>query len=199
MATLTTLTLDADGTIGANVVYDAGGGTAPPFYTHCNDDPDSSSADYLRNDNSNTSTTAWLSLTDVDADFDSMDTLQIRVDGEVPFAIGGAGTLTARIYDADNDTTNPLTAEVTILAQGVDGVRAVKNVAFASLTGTKAQWNSAHIRFTWGGGLSGGQELRLFGMDFDGTYTAAAGGGGQKKIPSMTDSLGDGTGFAFTL
>jgi len=35
MATLTQLTLAADGTIGANTVHDAG--TGAPFVGHCND------------------------------------------------------------------------------------------------------------------------------------------------------------------
>ena len=190
MATLTTLTLDANGTIGANVDKQSG----DPYYQNCNDDPDSASTDYIENDGSDTATEAWFSLTDVDADFDSMDTLQIRVHGSI---VNGAGTatLTARIYDADNDTTNPLTSEITLITTGDGSV--LKNVAFGSLTGTKAQWNSAHIRFSWSG-LFSFEKARLNGCDFDGTYTAAA-GGGQKKIPSIIHSLGDGTGFPFAL
>lgn len=192
MATLTTLTLDADGTIGANAQHD--GGTGAPFFTHCNDDPDSASADFIENDASDAATDAWFSLTDVDADFDSMDTLQIRVHGSIVNAFGTA-TLTARIYDADNNTTNPLTSEITLITTGDGSV--LKNVAFASLAGTKAQWNSAHIRFSWSG-LFQFEKARLNGCDFDGTYTAVAGGGdsGQKKTPSTMASLGDGTNFS---
>ena len=178
MATLTTLTIDANGTIGANVNKTSG----DPYYQNCNDDPDSASTDHIENDASDTATEAWFSLTDVDADFDSMDTFQIRVDGGVPFTPGGTVTLTARIYDADNDTTNPLTSEETLMTE-LDSTSVLKNVTFSSLTGTKAQWNSAHVRFSWSN-LAGFGQAEINGCDFDGTYTAAA--GGSTFIPYMT-------------
>lgn len=178
MATLTTLTIDANGTIGANVNKDTG----DPYYQNCNDDPDSASTDHIENDGSNTSTEAWFSLTDVDADFDSMDTFQIRVDGGVAFVTGGSLTLTARIYDADNDTTNPLTSEETLMTE-LDSTSVLKTVTFSSLTGTKAQWNSAHVRFSWSN-LTDARVAQINGCDFDGTYTAAA--GGSTFIPYMT-------------
>ena len=65
----------------------------------------------------------------------------------------------------------------------LDGTSVLKNVTFSSLTGTKAQWNSAHVRFSWSN-LAGFGQAEINGCDFDGTYTAAA--GGSTFIPYMT-------------
>ena len=177
MATLTQLTLDADGTIGAAIEHDAGTGT--PFYTHCNDAPDGLSSDWVGNDTSETTDTAWFSLSNVDADFSSMDTLNIDVDVDAVTAGADTCVLTARIYDANNDTTNALTAETATLGSETDTTRTQRNVSFASLTGTKAQWDSAYIRFTWTYNVvavPNNNQVRLYGCDIDGTYTATGGG-----------------------
>lgn len=175
MATLSTLTLDGDGTIGAEVVHDAG--TGSPFYTHGNDTPNGGSSDWVANDQNETSTTAWFSLSNVNSDFDSMSTLNIDVDVQAVGFSNDNCTLTARIYAADNNTTNPLTAESGNLGTQADGTRTQRNVTFSSLAGTKTQWDGAYIRFTWTyskvTGPDNGQ-LRLYGCDIDGTYSAAA-------------------------
>lgn len=176
-ATLTTLTLNADGTISGFAAHDAG--TGSPFYTHCNDDPDSSSSDWVGNDLRETSCTTWFALSNVDADFTSMTTLQVRVDVQADSFGGGGGgdtcTLTARIYDANNDTTNPLTDETSNLATEADSTRTQRNISFSGLTGTKTQWDAAYIRFTWTYTQNAGPDnasIHLHGCDFDGTYAA---------------------------
>jgi uncharacterized alpha/beta hydrolase family protein len=115
-------------------------------------------------------------LSNVDADFSSMDTLNIDVD---VLAVGFSNdtcTLTARIYDANNDTTNPLTNETGNLATQADSTRTQRNVSFAGLAGTKAQWDTAYIRFTWTYAKAAGPDnanLQLLGCDIDGTYTTS--------------------------
>jgi len=185
MATLTDLTLTGDATIGGAVQHDAG--STPPFYTHCNDDPDSSSSDWVSNNTSNTTTQAWFSLSDVDSDFSSMDTLGIRVEKEAQFVPGGAGSCTAQIYDADNDTTNPLTDRQTV-ATTADGIKNTANFSFGSLAGTKAQWDDAYIVFTWSG-LANGQTFRIYGTNITGTYTQGAGGACPVEGPYVYDNL----------
>lgn len=177
MATLTQLTLDADGTISAAIAAWDGGAV---FFSECNDVPDGGSSTYVQNDNTETSGTAWFSLSNVDADFGSMDTLNIDVDVWAETAVSNDTiTLTARIYDADNDTTNPLTAETGNLATDADTTRTQRNVSFASLAGNNTQWDAAYIRFTWTYTKTAGPDnanLRLYGLDIDGTYTPAASG-----------------------
>ena len=185
MAALTQLTLDADGTIGANVVHNAGTGT--PFVGHCNDAPDGLSSDWVANDVTETDTTAWFSLDDVDADFGSMDTLNIDVDVDAvdDGSSDDACTLTARIFDADNDISNPLTDETASLGTEADTARTQRNVSFAGLTGSKAQWDAAHIRFTWDYTKTGGPDnvqVRLYGLDIDGTYTAPSKAAGEYTV-----------------
>ena len=140
MATLTQLTLDADGTIAAEVRHD--GGTGAPFNTHCNDAPDGLSSDFVENDDSETTTTAWFSLSDVDADFASMDTLNIDVDVQATGFSNDTCTLTARIADGDASATW-LTDESGNLATEADSTRTQRNVSFASLAGTEAQGKPA--------------------------------------------------------
>ena len=174
MATLDQLTLDADGTIGSDVEHDAG--TGAPFFSHCNDAPDGVSSDWVSNNLTERTTTARFRLTDVNSDFGNMDTLNIDVDVELTGSVDNDTiVLSARIFDADDEVT-PLTDETTTnLGDETDTTRAQRNVTFGGLTGTKAQWNTAHIQFTWTYDKTGGGDnirLQLFGCDIDGTYTA---------------------------
>jgi len=177
MATLDQLTLDADGTIDTvNIEHDAGIGS--PYVGHCNDAPDGVSADWVGNDTGEKTGTAWFSLSDVNADFSSMDSLNIDVDVDATSSSDDTCALTARIFDADNSTTNPLTDESGNLGTEADTTRAQRNVVFAGLAGTEAQWNAAHIRFTWTYAKTGAGDnlqVRLYGCDVDGTYTIAGG------------------------
>ncbi len=186
MATLTRLTLDADGTIDtANIEHD--GGTGSPYFSHCNDAPDGVSSDFVQNDDGETSGFAWFSLSNVNADFGSMATLNIDVDVQAVGFSNDTCTLTARVFAADDDTANPLTAETGNLGTDLDSSRVQRNVVFGTLAGTKAQWDAAHIRFTWTYAKSGGPDnanLQLFGCDIDGTYAVAA--------PAVT-AVGDGS------
>jgi len=199
MATLTQLTLDGDGTIASVIIPDTlpatflrvgGSGqyrrpggvdklqrpVAGPLWFHCNSVPDGASSDYAENDNSEKSGAAWFSLTGVDSDLVTMLTLDIDVDvwAETPVA-NDSINLTARIA-AGNESTTYLTNETSNLGTHTDTTRTQRNVAFAGLAGTKAQWDAAYIRFTWTySKVAAGDDanLRLYGCDIDGTYAAA--------------------------
>jgi len=177
MATLTQLVLDGDGTIDtSNLSHDAG--TGSPWYTHCNDAPDGGSSDFVQCNGSliSGSYIAWFSLSDVDADFESMLTLNIDCDIIASGFVNDSCNLNARIADGD-DSTTWLTDQVTLGSQSVT-TRDQRNRTFGSLTGTKAQWNTAHLRLTWfytkQTSPDPAASLRIFGLDIDGTYTAAS-------------------------
>ena len=173
MATLTQLLATADGTIGAVIEHDAG--TTPPFWSHIDDTAASDSADYVQNDASETDGTAFFALTNVDADFSSMDTLNIDANLHAINFSDDSCALSARIFDA-NSTTNALTDETGDMAATVGSTKTTRNATFTGLTGTKAQWDTAHIRFTWTYNKVAQPDngnLRLFGFDIDGTYTGS--------------------------
>lgn len=183
MAVLTTITADADGTIGATV---ADSDTDAAYFDDCNDSPDGLSSDWIANDQSESDAVAWLSLANVDSDFSSMDTLDIDVDVDATSFVDDTCTLTCRIYNADNDTTTPLTNETGNLATQADTTRTQRNVTFAGLAGSKSDWDGAYIRFTWTYAKSGkgdDGQVRLYGFDIDGTYTAA--GAASPKLEPM--------------
>ncbi len=175
MATLNQLTLNGDGTIDGTIRHDAG--TGSPFYTHCNDDPTSSSSDYVENDNSESSGNASFALTAVNSNFESMSTLNIDVDVWAETAVSDDTiTLTAQIYSADDAGGVALTAETASVGTHADTTRTQRQVSFGTLTGTKAQWDGAYIIFRWTYSKSGGPDnanLRLYGCDIDGTYVVA--------------------------
>lgn len=183
MATLTTLTLDGDGAIDATIQHDSG--TGSPFYTHCNDDPDSSSADFVENDGSPGTHTARFTLTNVDSDFGSMDTFQIRVDRDGDFVIGQTAIINARIFSGAGSST-PLTDKVKIV-DATDS-RSVANISFTGLTGTKSQWDDAQVEFEWENVSLNGERLQLFGCDFDGTYTEAAPAGPDSPLLTINNT-----------
>ena len=190
MATLTQLVLDGDGTIDTtNLSHDAG--TGAPWYTHCNDAPDGGSSDYVTCNGSLTNGTydAWFSLSDVDADFESMLTLNIDCDIQASGFVNDTCNLLAQIADGDNSSTF-LTDSVILGSQSVT-TRDQRNRTFGSLTGTKAQWNTAHLRLRWNytklTSPDPSASLRIFGLDIDGTYTPAS-----AATPSNLTLLGVG-------
>ncbi len=175
MTALTTLTGDADGTIGLNTVNNV---PDTPIFDHCNDTPDGGSADWVANDQGEKTTTFYCRLTDVNSDFGSMDTLTIDVDLDA--VDDGSSddnlTLDARIAD-DNDSVTFLTDSQQI-GDETDGTRVQRELTFGSLTGTKAQWNTAHILFTWTYSKTGAgdnNQIRLYGFKVEGTYTISSG------------------------
>ena len=176
MATLSTLTLTADGTVDSTNLAAVGIGTG--FWDRCNSTPDGGSANYVHNaSNSGGTWTAWFALTNVDADFSSMLTLNIDVDVLATGFANDTCSLTARIAEADSSTTW-LTDSLTVATE-TDTTRTQPNFAFAGLTGSKAQWDAAHILFSWvyvKNQQPDAASLRLFGLDIDGTYTPAAAG-----------------------
>ncbi len=188
MTTLTQLTIDAEGTIGSALEHDAG--TGGSFYTHCNDAPDGLSSEWVGNDIENiaggpVTRQAWFSLTNVNSDFGSMDTLNIDVDVQAIRVDNDSSLLSARIFAANNDTGTPLTAETATLGSEADGTRTQRQVAFGTLAGNKSAWDGAHIRFTWTYNKTGGwddTQIQLYGCDIDGTYTI---GGGGPSIPVL--------------
>ncbi len=180
MATLTQLILDADGTI-ATTEIDHDAGTGSPYYTHCDDAPDGGSSEWVSNDGDTgqaASMAAWFRLSDVDADFGSMDTLNIDVDVQASSVSDDAMTLSAQIFDSDSGGSENALTDSQQVGDETDTTRVQRNVPFGSLTGSKAQWNGAYIRFTWTYTKTGSwdnAELHLFGCDIDGTYTASGG------------------------
>ena len=173
MADLTQMTADANGTVNASF----GGGGAGD-YQDITDAPDGGSSDYCFNTIEGASGTeiSSFSLQNVDADFGSMDTLNLYYDVQAVITTSENCTLVAQIFDADTGG-NALTAATSIFCDQSTTTRTQSNTAFGSLTGTKAQWDTAHIRFTWTytkykGGYN--TDLRIYGFYVDGTYTAAA-------------------------
>ncbi len=179
MAALSQLTLDADGVIGSKVVHEGGAGA--PFYTHCQDTPDGGSSDWVSNDQSEGDTEAWFRLTDVNADFGSMDSLNIDVDvDEIDDGTSNdLCTLVAQIFDSNSGgTENPLT-DAQQIADETDTTRLQRQLPFGSLTGSKSQWNNAYLKLTWDytKPQSGDNvQVRLWGCDIDGVYTISTGG-----------------------
>ena len=161
-----TITFDADGTIDLLV---ADSDVDAAFFDDCNDAADGVSADYIYNPNS--SVDAWLRLENVPSDFALLSSLGIDVDVEAANFTTDTCTLTARIYDSDSGgSENPLTDEQTIGTEA-DSPRTQRTVGFGSLAGSKSQWDAAYLRLSWtytGGSDLG--EMRLFGVEVDGTY-----------------------------
>jgi len=173
---LSQITLDADGTINtAEIEHDAG--TGSPYFTHANDANDGLSSDYVFNAlDSDGTFVAWFSLADIDADLDIMASLILGIDTIATGFTNDTCTLTARIFDADNDVTNPLTDETAAIIDESNTTRSQQLIEFNTLAGTKAQWDAAHIRFTWIYDRitsPDGGELRIHGCELDGFYVAA--------------------------
>jgi len=194
MTALNQLTLDADGTIDT-VNIEHNGGTGSPYFSHCNDAPDGVSSDFVRNDAGETTGTAWFRLTDVNADFGSMNSLNIDVDVEVTDAFDNdTCLLTAQIFDNNADETNPLTDSQQV-GSHADSTRVQRQLAFGSLTGSKAQWNAAHILFTWTYTKVTGPDnarLAIYGCDIDGDYTISALGDDEKAAVASAQLVGSG-------
>ena len=169
---LTQLTIDGDSTTTPSAAIE-NSGAGSPYWSDISDAPDGLSADWVANDNTETTGTAWFTLSAVDADFFEMRTLNIDVDIESDvFSGGDTCVITARIYDSAT-ATNPLTDESPALGSDTDTTRVQRQVAFSGLTGTAAQWATAQIRFTWTYAQSGGPDndsVRLYGVSLDGTY-----------------------------
>lgn len=166
-----TLTLDGDtGSVSASLRHDSGMGGS--YYTHCNDDPESSSTDYVENNDTSTGGDLHFTLSNVPADFDEMLRCGIVVDVWSETAVTDDElTITARIYDAVGG--NALTDESIAFATEEDTTRITRNIEFSNLTGTKTQWNSAVINLTWTYTATGGGDnanLRLYGCEVTGLY-----------------------------
>lgn len=174
--TLTTLRPNGNGTISSVITNEAGGAAD---YTDVEDDPDSSSTDGLQNDTSESSGTANVQLTATNSDFGSMDTLGVRVDVHAISAGGNDSIdLYAQVFSADNGGGTALTDEVQVGSKA-DTTRTQRTVSFTagSLTGSKTDWDGAYLRLRWNYTKPGGpdnNQLRIYGVEMDGTYTTAA-------------------------
>ncbi len=190
--TLTPITFDADGTI-ASEVDDSD--TDGAFFDDCNDSPDGVSADWIGNDVSETTTTAWLRLADVDSDFDSMDTFRIEVDVDSTGFADDTCALTIRIADGDQSSTWLTDSQE--IATEADSSRTQRTVTFGSLTGSKAQWDTAHALLTWTYSKTGGPDnaqVRIYGAEFTGSYTAAV-----ASTAAPTHAIGRGIRLGISL
>lgn len=188
-----TLTPDADGTNDSWTDSDTDGA----LFDDCNDDPDSSSTDWVQSAASHgpgsTTSELWLSLSNVPADFSSIESLTLRIDGIINGTVSNDTlTVTAQVFDSDSGgTENALTDAQTILTEA-DTTRVQRNVSFGSLTGNESQWNAAHIKLLatyTRTGSDDGFAGRIFGTLFNGTYTASA-----ATPVSVTSGLGSGVG-----
>ena len=171
-STLTQLTIDGDSVTTPSAAIQPDGGGGAPYFSHCNDAPDGLSSDYMQNDLTETSGTAWFTLSSLDTNFYSMVSLNIDVDVQSVGFGNDTCTLTARIF-AGPTSAIALTDETTNLATQADSTRTQRNVSFTGVRGTPTQWSTAEIRFTWTYSKTGGPDnanLRLFGVDIDGVY-----------------------------
>lgn len=184
-ATLPTLRPTADGTIDAEVVHDAG--TAAPFYTHIDDDPDSPTvSDWVANSQNEIAASAFFDVTDTPADFDTMSTLEIKIDfGAIGF-VDDTAVLYAQMYQSDESTT--LSNEMQLATQATSA--GLITVAFTSVTaGSKTVWDGARIHFRWTYTKTKGPDnaqLKITATELNGTYTASAG--------TLTVDIVDGAG-----
>lgn len=179
MAILNQLTLSGDGTIDTTNIIDSDvDGT---YFDDCNDAPDGVSTDYVEHNSALADGTyeMWYPLTNVNANFGGMLTFNIDVDVELIGSVtNDLVDLTVRIFDADNDTGNPLTDESATLGDETDTTRVQRNVSLTNFAGNKTQWDGAHARFSYAYDRVSGPDaftLRLYGTDFDGTYEIAGG------------------------
>jgi hypothetical protein len=189
-ATLSTLRPTGDGTL-EGITFSTG----TTAWSLIDDDPDSpDTADYiLQTSNADGTDSAFLDITDMPADFQSMDTLQVDV--HVTNASEGNDTivLTARVFQSDETTA--LTNSVT-LSTDTD-VSGLKTGTF-TLQGNnnKTVWDAARIQFVWTYDRVQGADansIRVNAAELDGTYTAAA-------APTVTtDSTGNVSASAATL
>ena len=173
-AALPTLRPTADGTIDAEVVHDAG--TAAPFYTHIDDDPDSpNTADWIANSQNESAASAFFEVTDMPADFDTMNTLEIKIDFEAVGFADDTAVLYAQMYQSDESTT--LSDEMQLATQAT--ATGLITVSFTNVTaGSKTIWNGARIHFRWTYTKNKGPDnaqLKITATELNGTYTASAG------------------------
>jgi len=191
MPTLTQLTIDADGAIDANISDSDADLT---FFDDCNDAPDGVSADFIELDAGlmDGNYDAWFSLTNVNSDLIGVNSLNIDIDVEVVGSVANDTVdLTCRIFDADNDTTGPLTDESATLGDQTDTTRVQRNVVFGNVTGNKAQWDTAHIRFRFIYDRVAGADsynIRIYGCDVDGTYSVRSPSDRDKGAVQRADS-----------
>lgn len=176
------LTPNADGTLDtSNTAHDAGTGT--PYYTHLDNAVDGQSTDDVHNAHTVGTVYDWFALSSTPSDFSSMDSVTIRVDALSTAPAGSSPDtcdFSARVYDADNDTTTPLAGDSgSIVDEQSNTVRVVNSATMASPSGTKTAWDGAYIRCAWAYNKVAGPdniELDIHGLVLDCTYTASAGG-----------------------
>ena len=171
-AALPTLRPTADGTIDAEVVHDAG--TDAPFYTHIDDNPDSpDTTDWIAN--SGSAASAFFEVTDMPADFDTMSTLEIKIDFEAIGFSDDTAVLYARMYQSDESTT--LSDEMQLATEAT--AAGLITVSFTNVSaGSKTIWDGARIHFRWTYTKNKGPDnaqLKITATELNGTYTASAG------------------------
>lgn len=168
MATLTPLDPDTTGTVSG--VTDEAGGTTN-LHTKVTDASDTT---YLTA-GVDSAGTALLGLSDVNADFESMDTLAANIRVQ----LNGVHTddtieIFAQVFDG-NATTTPLSDEVLIANQASSGTFTDYTPSFTIQgTPTKTQWNNAHLRLRWTytkNMASDAISLRCSQAQVTGTYT----------------------------
>lgn len=177
MTTLGPLSPDGDGTIGAAIEHDAG--TGSPFYTHFDEDPASAGADWVGNDLSESSDTAFFDVADMPADFGSIDALTIDYSRQAQGFGNDTCTLYVQVFASDESTN--YTDEIT-LATETDTTKITETGTFAvnatGLAASKSSWNGAQIRFRWNYSQSTGPDnaqILIFAFEINGDYTISTG------------------------
>jgi hypothetical protein len=170
---LTAITFDADDYAASGDNSDADGA----YYDDCNDAPDGLSSDWISNDGAGNDTEIWLRLENVDSDFDSMSTFLVDVDVYAFDFTNDTCPLTMQVFDsARGGTENALTDQKEV-ASTADSTRTQRQVSFGSLTGTKTQWDNAHVKLVWDYTKVQSWDfgrVRLYGTEFTGTYSTAS-------------------------
>lgn len=178
MATLTDLTPNGDGTIGAAIDNETDRIT--PYYTHIDEGSAGAGSDMVTNDQSEVDGTYFVELSSVDGDFGSMSGLKIVASTHA--TDDGTSNDALDLYAAITlaDETTLLTDEIiiadeTFTTKGVNTDTWVLNAT--GLATTTSGWNGANVRFRWDyQKLQSGDDVQiaLFAFELTGTYIAGA-------------------------
>ncbi|MEA3344154.1 MAG: hypothetical protein U9Q16_00515 [Patescibacteria group bacterium] len=184
-ATLSTLRPIADGTIDSEVVHDAG--TAAPFYSHIDDDPDSpNTSDWIASSLNEIAASAFFDVTNMPSDFDTMSTLEIKIDFEAIGFDDDTAVLYAQMYQSDESTT--LSDEMQLATQATGS--GLVTVSFTNVSaGSKTIWDGARIHFRWTYTKNKGPDnaqLKITATELNGTYVVSSG--------TLTVDIVDGAG-----
>lgn len=180
MTVLGPLAPDGDGTIDVTIEHD--GGTGPPFYTHCDENPASPGTDWVGNDQTETDGVAFFEVANTPSDFGFIDSLSVDYSRQAQGFSDDTCILYVQVF-ASNESTN-YTDEIT-LADETDTTKITEVGTFTinatGLAASKADWDGARIRFRWDYTQTTGPDnaqIKVFAFELNGAYT---------KVVTITD------------